>query len=196
MNRTEYMRSLEHGLRRLPKEDYDRAISYFEEYFEEAGPENEMQAIEDLGTPALAADQIIRDFAVENASKPTKNVKRSFSAVWIGILAVFAAPIALPIAVAIAAVGLSFVVVIVSLIFAVFCAALAFAASSIPAIMIGIWFLFSSPINGIATIGAGLIGAGMGIWVIFGCIALCKWFLNVMTKLFGKIAKGGKRHEN
>ncbi len=63
------MKSLEHGLRRLPKEDYDRAISYFEEYFEDAGSENEEQAIEDLGSPALAADQIIRDFAVENAQK-------------------------------------------------------------------------------------------------------------------------------
>ncbi|BDF05843.1 DUF1700 domain-containing protein [[Clostridium] hylemonae] len=195
MNRADYMKSLEHGLKRLPKEDYDRAISYFEEYFEEAGPDNEKQAIEDLGSPALAADQIIRDFAVENAEKPTKNVKRSFSAVWVGILAVFAAPVGLPLAFAAAALGLAFILVIVSLIFAVFCTALAFAASSVPAVMAGIWFLFTSPASGIATIGAGLIGAGIGIWVIIGCITLCRWFLNTMTKLFGRIAKGGNRHE-
>lgn len=115
MNRADYMKSLEHGLKRLPKEDYDRAISYFEEYFEEAGPDNEKQAIEDLGSPALAADQIIRDFAVENAEKPTKNVKRSFSAVWVGILAVFAAPVGLPLAFAAAALGLAFILVIVHL---------------------------------------------------------------------------------
>lgn len=78
MNRTEYMEHLQRRLRRLPKEDYDRAIAYFTEYFEEAGPEREAQAIEDLGSPELAADQIVRDFAVENAASPTKNVKRAF----------------------------------------------------------------------------------------------------------------------
>lgn len=34
MNRTEYMEHLQRRLRRLPKEDYDRAIAYFTEYFE------------------------------------------------------------------------------------------------------------------------------------------------------------------
>ena len=48
MTKTEYMKILTHNLRRLPKEDYDRAIEYFEEYFAEAGPENEQQAIADL----------------------------------------------------------------------------------------------------------------------------------------------------
>ena len=53
MNKSEYMKILTHELRRLPKEDYYRAVDYFEEYFAEAGPENEDQAppkekIEDL----------------------------------------------------------------------------------------------------------------------------------------------------
>lgn len=195
MNRADYMKCLEHGLRRLPKEDYDRAIGYFEEYFEDAGTENEKQAIEDLGEPNMAADQIIRDFAVENAAKPTKNFRKGFSAVWVGILAIFAAPIALPLAFAAALLGLSLVLVVVSLIFAAFCTALAFSASSVPTVLVGIWFLFSAPASGIATIGAGLIGAGLGIWSVIGCIKLCRWFLNTMTKLFGKIAKGGKKHE-
>ena len=37
MTKTEYMRTLAHKLRRLPKEDYDKAMEYFEEYFAEAG---------------------------------------------------------------------------------------------------------------------------------------------------------------
>ena len=94
------MKQMRHHLRRLPKEDYDRAIEYFEEYFEEAGPDHEQQAIEDLGSPEIAADQIIRDLAMENAAKPNVSVKRGMSAVWVGILAVFAAPIGLPLALA------------------------------------------------------------------------------------------------
>ena len=57
MNKDEYIKRLEYRLRRLPKEEYDKAISYFTEYFEEAGPENEIQATQDLGTPEMAADQ-------------------------------------------------------------------------------------------------------------------------------------------
>lgn len=195
MNRAEYINCLAHRLRRLPREDYDKAMSYFEEYFEEAGPENEIQAIEDLGDPQLAADQIIRDFAVENANTPTSDVKRGISSVWVGILAIFAAPIGLPLALAIGAVGLALVLVVVAFILSVFCAALACAAASIPSIVISIWFLFTAPASGMATLGMGLITAGIGIWIIMGCIALCRWFLNTMTKMFGKIAKGGKKHE-
>lgn len=196
MNRAEYMKSLQHRLKKLPREDYDRAVAYFEEYFEDAGPEAEAQAIEDLGTPELAADSIIRSFAVENAQKPEKNVKRGFSKVWVGILAICAAPVGLPLALALAAVMLAVVVVIVALIFCVFAVALSLTVSSVPCIILSIWFLFTSTANGVATLGIGFLGLGIGIWVVMGCIALCKWFLNVMTRLSGKIARGGERHEN
>ena len=41
MTRKEYMEQLRKYLKRLPKEDYENAIEYFSEYFDEAGPENE-----------------------------------------------------------------------------------------------------------------------------------------------------------
>lgn len=49
MTKKEYMKKLAYQLRRLPKEDFDKAMDYFEEYFEDAGIENEQKAIEDLG---------------------------------------------------------------------------------------------------------------------------------------------------
>lgn len=44
MTKSEYMKKLSYSLRRLPKEDFNQAIDYFEEYFAEAGEENEQQA--------------------------------------------------------------------------------------------------------------------------------------------------------
>ena len=38
MTKTEYMRTLAHKLRRLPKEDYDKAMEYFEEYLPRQDP--------------------------------------------------------------------------------------------------------------------------------------------------------------
>ena len=51
MTRKEYMEQLRKYLKRLPKEDYENAIEYFSEYFDEAGPENEQQVMEELGEP-------------------------------------------------------------------------------------------------------------------------------------------------
>ena len=58
MTRKEYMEQLKKYLKRLPKEDYDNAIEYFSEYFDEAGPENEQQVMEELGQPKEAAREL------------------------------------------------------------------------------------------------------------------------------------------
>ncbi len=194
MNRDEYMKRLEYRLRRLPKEDYDKAVSYFTEYFEEAGPDNESQAIEDLGSPEMAADQIIRDFAMENANRPVKDVRRGISAVWVGILAVFAAPIGVPLALTLGILALTFVFVILMLVFCVFILTLSVAVSAIPCIVIGVWMLFTSFADGIATIGIGLLGLGIGYWLLIGSAALGKGVLRLMTRLFGKAAEGRKHY--
>lgn len=194
MNRDEYMKRLEYRLRRLPKEDYDKALAYFTEYFEEAGPDNESQAIEDLGSPEMAADQIIRDFAMENANRPVKDVRRGISAVWVGILAVFAAPIGVPLALTLGILALTFVFVILMLVFCVFILTLSVAVSAIPCIVIGVWMLFTSFADGIATIGIGLLGLGIGYWLLIGSAALGKGVLRLMTRLFGKAAEGRKRY--
>ena len=62
MTRNEYMEQLKKYLKRLPKEDYDNAIEYFSEYFDEAGSENEQQVMEELGEPREAARELLLNF--------------------------------------------------------------------------------------------------------------------------------------
>ncbi len=195
MNREEYMKHLQYRLRRLPREDYARAIAYFTEYFDEAGPEQEKQAIEDLGSPELAADQIIREFAVENAASPVKNVKKGFSALWIGILAIFAAPIALPLALAFGAIILAMILVVAALILSVFLIAISMILSALPCILVSLWLLFTSLADGLATLGMGLMLLGTGILLTMASIFFTRWCLHGMTLLFGSIVKGGKHNE-
>lgn len=195
MNREQYMERLQHRLKRLPKTDYERAVAYFTEYFEEAGAEREAQAIEDLGSPELAADQIIRDFAVENAAEPVRDVKKGFSALWIGILAVFAAPVALPLALAFGAVLLAFVLVVIALLFSVFLIAVSVTISAIPCVLVSFWLLFTSFADGLATLGCGLILLGAGILMTLLSFFFTRWGLHGMTCLFGSIVKGGARYE-
>ena len=78
------MNALEKRLRILPKENFNEAMDYFTEYFEDAGPEREQQAIQDLGSPDTAAEQIITNMAIHKASVPQKGLRRNMNALWIG----------------------------------------------------------------------------------------------------------------
>ncbi|WP_392367050.1 DUF1700 domain-containing protein, partial [Streptococcus suis] len=59
--RTEYMEQLEKYLKKLPHKEYFEAISFFNEYFDEAGPEHETEIIEELGSPKEAASELINN---------------------------------------------------------------------------------------------------------------------------------------
>ena len=62
MNRADYMAALRRALSVLPEEERANALRYYEEYFDDAGPENEAKAIEELGEPAKVAAQILADY--------------------------------------------------------------------------------------------------------------------------------------
>lgn len=196
MNRDEYMKTLAYNLRRLPKEDFDRAMEYFEEYFEEAGPDHEQQAICDLGDPVEAAKELIMNLAEKNINEPPKTVKRSLHAVWIGLLGVCAAPIALPLALALIAIVLAIVISILAVLFSLFLTAVCLAAAGILGIFGGAALLLHTFADGIATIGFGLLISGTGILFTYGIFCLCRWVLKKISQSLGAITKGGRRHEN
>lgn len=55
MNREEYMAALEKHLRKLPRDERENALVYYNEYFDDAGPENEDRVIGELGSPTKLA---------------------------------------------------------------------------------------------------------------------------------------------
>ncbi len=63
MNRSEYLNQLRKYLKKLPKPDYENAMEYFTEYFEEVG---EQRAMEELGTPKEAASDILDNLLNQN----------------------------------------------------------------------------------------------------------------------------------
>ncbi|MDD3403663.1 MAG: DUF1700 domain-containing protein [Hespellia sp.] len=195
MTKTEYMNQLSKKLKKLPRDAYQEAMEYFEEYFAEA--ENEETAIKNLGSPQEAADQIITNLAIQNVDEDdgNKSVKKSFSAIWIGVLAVFAAPIGLPLALALVIVIFAFVIVVAAFAFSIIVTAISFVGSAVVGIAGSIYLLFTSPVNGIATLGLSLVALGLGILVTCGCIVVCRWIFRGIMILFGKVAKRGKKHE-
>ena len=101
MNRADYMAALRRALSVLPEEERANALRYYEEYFDDAGPENEAKAIEELGEPAKVAAQILADYreltAVPHA-QPIKEKRRwrGISPLLLIVLVLLAIPIGLP----------------------------------------------------------------------------------------------------
>ena len=114
MTRTEYLNQLKHYLKRLPHTDYEEAMDYFKEYFEEAGPENEAQVIQDLGNPKEAAYEILSQLLDKKVEEECGPSTKSKHIVWITILAILAAPIALPLTIAALALALAIIILALS----------------------------------------------------------------------------------
>ena len=69
MTRAEYLKELEANLVTLPKEERDMAVEFYNEYFEDAGAENEQAVIDELGKPFNLARSIIGETSAYNKSE-------------------------------------------------------------------------------------------------------------------------------
>ena len=58
MNRKDFIQKLRRELAKLPAEEREAAIEYYEEYFDEVGPEGEQELLQQLGSPKRVAAQI------------------------------------------------------------------------------------------------------------------------------------------
>lgn len=187
MNKAEFIRKLKVELVKLPKEELEDVIQYYTEYLEEA--EDVAKVIEELGSPNKIAAQIKADYAVkqlDNINANSKQKNKGISAVWLVILGIFAAPVALPIAIAGGAVALTFFFAAIAIAISLLvCTALVFLCG-ILAVIAGIASLFINFANGIIAIGLGLIFVGvtlfLGTGIVFGTRALFRFIAKYMNK--------------
>lgn len=192
MSREEYLRALSRELRRLPKDEYEKAMDYYVEYFEEAGPEKEQEIIKDLGSPKDVAAQIIMDAAMERMDKPQRSMKRGLSTVWMVVLAVCAAPIALPLAIGILAMAGGVLVTAGTLLLCALLVEAGAVAAGVVAVVGGIILLFSHPLSAVTVTGMGLFMIGISILGAFVLCLLFRGMVHVIQALFRRIMRRRK----
>lgn len=72
MNRKDFMGQLEGLLQNISVSEREEALQYYNDYFDDAGPENEQKVIAELGTPAQVAENIRRELMEgQSAKRPT-----------------------------------------------------------------------------------------------------------------------------
>ena len=63
MTRQQFMKELEYLLRNIPESEKADALAYYNDYFDEAGVENEAQVILELGSPRQVAEKILAEYS-------------------------------------------------------------------------------------------------------------------------------------
>ena len=187
MTRTEYMQQLHRRLCRLPQEEYQSAMQYYNEYFNDAGEENEQRVIAELGNPQQVAAQILSDYAMKGVAKAPASAKKGLSALWVVILSIFALPIGLPLAFAGVVTSLALVLSVLIIYLVLFLSGAVVMAAGFCMILGGIAVVLQGPMTTLFFIGAGLIGMGVGLLILMFMTALWK-------KTFGLLAKFYYRH--
>lgn len=193
MNRQEYMKGLEHALKRLPKENREEVLAYYNEYFEEAGPEREAEVIEELGDAKETAAQILKEVAIKRLDEPERAARKGLSTIWLVILALCAAPIGLPILLVVLIFGL-LAVFLVFVFFAVFfLVGGSLMATGVVSTVAGIYFLFRQPANGIFILGTGLAEFGIGLLLICVSCVCCRFIFKGLVGCARKLLLRGDK---
>lgn len=174
MNKNEYMRELERALGRLPREDRREALSYYREYFDDAGPLGEQDAIREFGSPKEVAAQILKDVAVKRLEAADKLGKRRISTIWIVLLALFAAPVGLPLLGACVVVLLAIFVTVFAVLASLLFTGVFVVITGAFTAFAGFYFLPAQPSNGIFILGTAFLQVGVGIFFICGCVGAWK----------------------
>jgi uncharacterized membrane protein len=191
MTSKEYLRQVSVRIRKLPPEEYESVMSFYTEYFAEAGEEKAQEIMASLGSPAQLAASIRADFAVRGLSSEegdyTPKVKTGISAVWFAILGVFAAPIAIPIAIAIAAVAFAVVIAIGSVLLSLVVTAIAVTISGVGAFVAGIVLIPQSIATALFYIGSGLACTAFGLLFGLGVTLLSRLAFSGLAKKFNGI---------
>lgn len=193
MTRTEYIAKLTKYLRKLPQKDYEEALEYFMEYFEEAGPENEAQVIAELGTPKEAAHEVISRLLDEKIIEDKSSLRNKTTILWIAILAVLASPVALPIL-------LFFLAMIMTLLMIIFAVIVTALALTFALLISGIYTFFTSFSLLSVSLASTLFGGGLGLLMFGGALLLllisfeiCKLIVKLITLLIKWLIKKGRK---
>jgi len=193
MNRKEFLKELRRELEAFSFEEREAAIAYYEEYLDEAGPENEAAAIQGFGSPRTIAAGIQAEQVIKAVNIPPKTPKEGFRKVWLVILAIFAVPVGFPLAIAGAAIIFSLFIAIASVIFAFGITAIALVGAGIFSLIASFSLVVSAPATFLFYLGSGIAATGLGILFTMLTYFLATRLLGGFAKLLGKVLNRRKR---
>lgn len=182
MNKQEFLELLRKGLYGLPQEDIEERIAFYAEMIDDRIEEgiSETEAIAAVGPVEEIVFQTVSEIPFAKIAKERIKTKRL--KVWEIVLLVLGSPIWLSLSIAAVAVILALYVSLWSVIISLWAVFVSFAACALGCVVGGAVFICKGDIYaGIATISAGIVCAGFGIFMFYGSKSASKGVL-ILTK--------------
>ena len=197
MTKLRFLLSLKDRLSGLPQDEVEERLSFYSEMIEDRMEEglSEEEAVSAVGSIDEIAAQILADVPPTENVKEKSRTRRQLN-VWGIVLLVLGFPLWFPLLIAGLAVVFSLYVSLWSVIISFWAVFASCVGCAIAGIIGGIGFaLCSSKLTGIAMIAAGIVCAGLSIFLYYGCKAATDGTL-LLTKKIGRsikkyILKGG-----
>ncbi len=171
MNKTEFLLDLTEKLSPLPWEEIADRWDYYSEMIDDRMEEglSEEAAVAALGSADQIAAQILSDIPLTKLVKRKIKSSRRIKA-WEIVLLVLGSPIWLSLLIAAFAVVLSLYISLWAVIISLWAVFVSLIVCALAGITVGIfWTAISNVPVGMATIGAGILCAGLSIFLFFGC---------------------------
>ncbi len=191
MTKQEFISELQKKLSGLPRQEVEERLSFYCEMIDDRIEEGrtEEEAVREIGTVEDIAAQIIADIPLSQIAKE-KIKPQSQLKTWVIVLLVLGAPLWLPLVISAFSVLLSIAVTLFSGIISLWAVFVSLAACAIGGLVGGgIFFFQGHSAAGLATLGAGMLCAGLSIFLFFGCRAVTTCLIRIPGKIALSIKK-------
>lgn len=196
MDKVGYLNELRRRLHRLPAHEIDAALIYYEEYFDEAGGENEQQVILQLGPPSQVAAQILADYAIKDLDVTPASTKKNMSAIWLIILAILSAPLSLPLLAVAVALIISAGAIVFSIVITIVATVGGILLGGLVALISGFFIITDHWPTALLFIGSGLTITGIGVFLFPITLNIVKRIglasVEGLARLFQKVTRKRK----
>ena len=195
MNKREFLSQLEKALSGLPPKDVEGYLTFYSEMIDDRMEDGltEGEAIQKIGPAGRIAAQITTDAPAAKTAEQKGDVPKRSG--WKTALLMIGAPLRLSLLLAALAVILALYAALGALVITAWAVFTALICGGIGSIVSGVWLLFGGhALTGVAMIGAGLVSAGLSIFVFFGCRAFSGAALRWTKKIGNKIKRAFSRH--
>jgi len=185
MNKEQFLEQLRKGLSGLPQEDIEECLMFYSEMIDDRIEEgvSQQEAVSKIGPVSEIIKQAVADAPIIKIAKQRIKPKRRLRTGEI-ILIILGSPIWLSLLISAIAVVLSVYAslwAVIVCLWAVFASLIACFAGSVVACVA--FSICGKSVSGCAILGAGLICAGLSIFLLFGCKAATKGVLMLARKI-------------
>ena len=185
MNKQEFLSKLREALSGLPKDDVEERLAFYGEMIDDRVEEglSEEAAVAEIGPIETIVSQTISDIPITKLVKEKVRPNRQMRG-WEIALLILGFPLWFPLVVTALALIFTLYVVIWSVIISLWAVEASFIAAAFGGIAAGVLMICQGDMTeGLLMIAAGVVLAGLSVFMFFGCLAATKGAVGLTKKI-------------